>query len=73
MVGLPQECTPIVCRDFAPNGDPDLINCSSDLVSRFRLLYMCGGDDVSSLCVSLGLFDLALSQPTLSYVGIWLL
>ena len=33
---------------------------------------MCGGDDVSSLCVSLGLFDRALSQPALLYMGIWL-
>ena len=31
---------------------------------------MCDGDDVSSLCVSLGLFDRALSHPALSYLGI---
>ena len=59
MVGIPWECTPIMYRDFAPNVDPDLINRSSDLVNRFRLLCMCGGDDVSLLCVSLGLFDRA--------------
>ena len=66
MVGLPRECTPVVCHDFALNVDPDLINRSSDLVNRFRLVCMCGGDDVSSLCVSLGLFDRALSHPALS-------
>ena len=48
MVGLPRECTPVVCRDFAPNVDPDLINHSSDLVNRFRPLCMCDG--VITLC-----------------------
>ena len=61
---------PVVCRDFAPNVDQDLINRSSDLVSRFRLLCMCSGDAVSSLCVTLGLSDRALSQLALSYMGI---
>ena len=69
-VGLPQECTLVVCQDFAPNVDSGLNNRLSDLVSRFRLWYMCGGDDVSSFCVSLGLFDQALSQPALLYMGI---
>ena len=67
MVGFPQECAPVVCRDFAY---PDLINRSSDLVIRFRLLCVFGGDDVSSLCVPPGLFDRALSQPALSDLGI---
>ena len=62
-------CTLVVFRDFAPKVDPDLISHSSDLVNRFRLLCMDGGDDVSSLCVSPGLFDRALSQPALSDVG----
>ena len=46
-VGFPQECAPVVCRDFAPKVDPDLINRSSDLVNRFRLLCVDGGDNVS--------------------------
>ena len=70
MVGLPRECTPVVCWDFAPKVDPDLINRSSDLVNRLRQLCMCDGDDVLSLCVSLGLFDRTLSHPALSYMGI---
>ena len=53
-----------------PKFDPDLINCSSDLVNRFRLLCVFGGDDVLSLCVPPRLFDRALSQPTLSNLGI---
>ena len=72
-VGFPQECAPVVCRDFAPKVVPDFINRLSDLVNRFRLLCMDGGDDVSSLCqvcVSPGLFDQALSQPVLSDMGI---
>ena len=32
MVGFPQECAPVVCRDFALKVDPDLISHSSDLV-----------------------------------------
>ena len=31
---------------------------------------MCDGDDVSSLCVSLGIYGWALSHPALSYMGI---
>ena len=31
---------------------------------------MCDGDYVSSPCVSLGLFDRAVSHPALSYMGI---
>ena len=50
--------------------ETDLISRSSDLVNRLMLWYMCGGDDVSSHCVSLGLFDRALSQPALLYMGI---
>ena len=69
MVGFPHECTPVVCRDFALKVDPYLINRSSDLVKRFRLLCVFGGDDVSSFCVPMGLFDRTLSQP-LSDVGI---
>ena len=69
-VGFPQECVPVVCQDFAPKVDPDLINHSSNLMNRFRLLCVNGGDDVSLLCVSLGLFDRAMSQPVLSDLGI---
>ena len=54
MVGFPQEFAPVVCRDFAPKVVPDLINRSSYLVNRLRLLCMDGGDDVLSLCVSPG-------------------
>ena len=54
MVGFSQECTPIVCPEFAPKIDPALINRSSDLMDRFELLCVLGGDDVSSLCVSPG-------------------
>ena len=58
-VGFPQECGPVVCRNFAPKIVPDLIHRSSDLVIRFRLLCLDGVDDVSSLCVYPGLFDWA--------------
>ena len=70
MFGFPQEYAPVVCRDFAPKVDPDLNNLSSDLANRFRLLCVFGGDDMSSLCVPPGLFDRALSQLTLSELGI---
>ena len=59
-----------MCQDFAPKVDPDLINHSSCLVNRFGPLHMCDGDDVSSFCASIGLFDRALSHPVLSYMGI---
>ena len=42
----------------------------ADLVNRLMPLCMCDSDDVSSLFVSLGLFDRALSHPALSYMGI---
>ena len=69
-MGFPQECNPVVCWDFAPKVDPDFINLSSDLVNRLRPLCMDSGDDVSSLCISPGLFDWVLSQPALSDMGI---
>ena len=47
MVGFPQECASVVCRDFAPKVYPNLINRSSDLVSCFELLCGIGGVDVS--------------------------
>ena len=50
MVGLPWECTPVVCQDFAPKVDSDLINRSSDLVNRLRPLCMCDGACVVALC-----------------------
>ena len=45
---------------------------SSYRVNRFGPLCtcMCDGDDVSSLCVSMGLFDRALSHPAWEYMGI---
>ena len=46
-------------RDFAPNVDPDWINRLSDL---FRLLCVDGGNEVSSCDVTMGLFNLALSD-----------
>ena len=58
-----------MCRDFAPEFDPELIKWPSDLVNRCRLLCVLGGDPVSS-CVSPGLFDQALSQPALLDPGI---
>ena len=69
-VGFPQEYTPVMCWDFAREFNPELINRPSDLVNRFRLLCMLGGDTVSSLCVPAGLFDRALSQPALLDPGI---
>ena len=55
-IGSPREYTPVVCRDFAREFDPELINRPSDLVNGCRLLCVRGGDSVSSLCVSPGLF-----------------
>ena len=53
-----------------PKVDTDVTNRSSDLVNWLRPFCMRDGDDVSSVCVSLGLFDWALSHPALSYMGI---
>ena len=53
-VGFPQEFTPVMCQDFAPEINPELINRPSDLVSWRRLLCVFGGDAVSSLCVPRG-------------------
>ena len=64
-VGFPHKYTPVRCRDFAPEFDPELINRPSDLVNWCMLLCVLGGDAVSSLSVSPGLFDQALSQPAL--------
>ena len=69
-VGFPQEYTPVMFRDFVPEFDPELINLPPDLVNRCRLLCVLGGDAVSSLCVSPGLFAWALSQLTLLDPGI---
>ena len=52
-IGFPQECVLVVCRDFVPKVDPDLINRLSDLVNWFRLVCVFGGD-MSSLCVPRG-------------------
>ena len=65
-VGFPQECAPVVSRDFAPKVDPDVINRSSDLVNRFELLCVIGSDYVSSFCVRpVCLCDWVISQPVL--------
>ena len=69
-VGFPQEYTPVMCRDFTPEFNRELINRPSDLVNRFGLLCVFSGDTVSSLCVPPVLFDRALSQPVLSDLGI---
>ena len=37
-----------MCRDFAPEFDPKLINLPSDLVNRCRLLCVRSGDAVST-------------------------
>ena len=60
------EGAPVVCRDFAPELDMEVVNCSSDLVDWFELLCAIGGDDVSSLCVRPVLCDRVISQPVLS-------
>ena len=62
--------TPAMCRNFAPEFNPELIKRPSDLVNRCRLLCVLGGDAVSSLCASPGLFDRALPPPTLLDPGI---
>ena len=43
-VGFPQEYTPVRCRDFAMEFDPELINRPSDLVNQCRLLCVLTGD-----------------------------
>ena len=52
-IGYPQECVLVVGRDFVPKVDPELINRLSDLVNRFRLVCVFGGD-MSFLCVPRG-------------------
>ena len=59
-----------MCRDFASEYNPELINRPLDLVNWFGLLCVFSGDTVSSLCVPPVLFDRALSQPVLSDLGI---
>ena len=69
-VGFPQEYTQVMCQDFAPEFNPELINRPSGLVNRLRLLCVLSGDTASLLCVPPGLFDQALSQLALSAPGI---
>ena len=54
---FPTGISPRGVSGFCLNVDPDLINRSSDLANRFRLLCAFGGDDMSLLCVPPGLFD----------------
>ena len=63
-------CPTGMCPDFVLKVDQDLINQLSDLVDRFELLCVFGGDYMSSRCVSPGLFDRVLSHPALSDLGI---
>ena len=44
-VGFPQERTPALCRGFALEFIPALINRPSDHMSRYRLLCVLGGDE----------------------------
>ena len=69
IVFFSQECASVVCRDFAPKVDPNLINRSSDC---FELLCGIGGVDVSSLCVPPELFDRACHNRPCLIWGHWL-
>ena len=69
LVSFTQECASVLCRDFAPKMDPNLIYRLSDLVNCFELLCGIGGYDVLSMCVPPGLFDRGLLQPALSDMG----
>ena len=59
-----------MCRDFAPEITPELINHPLDLVNRFGFLSAISGGNVSSLCDPPVLFDRTLSQLVLSDLGI---
>ena len=68
-VGFPQDYTPAMCRYFAPEFTPALINRLPDLVNQFGLLCVFSGDNVSSLCVPPVLFDQAISLVRSGNIG----
>ena len=66
---FPWGCVSVLCQDFAPKLDLNLIYRLSDLLNCFELLCGIGGYDVSPIWVHPGLFDRGLLPPALFDMG----